>query len=278
MRTAGAWTTIASSEGGETERPPACTCGVRASERPQVNGVGFEPVSPDELVQRVERFCRCRRSHVIHFCAAHPTVIARSDLAYRDILNRGLNVPDGVGVVLALRLLGHPAQRLPGSDAFALLCERGVRAGLRHYLFGGAAETVDRLHRSLRVRYPGIRVVGAESPPFRPMSECELSAASTRIRRARTDLLWVGLGAPKQDWVAERLRQHESASVILCVGAAFDFLSGAKRRAPDWIQRSGLEWLYRLACEPNRLWRRYLVGNVAFAASVLSDYLRADRK
>jgi N-acetylglucosaminyldiphosphoundecaprenol N-acetyl-beta-D-mannosaminyltransferase len=265
------------SEGGETGLSAVCTCGGKRNGRPQVNGVTFEPLSPDSLVERVERFRCCGRSHVVHFCAAHPTVVARSDLAYREVLNGGLNVPDGMGVVLALRLLGHHAQRLPGSDAFALLCERGVGAGLRHYLFGGRPEIVDHLCLTLRVRYPGIRVVGAESPPFRPMSERELCEASARIQRAGTDLLWVGLGAPKQDWVAEHLRERGSAPVILCVGAAFDFLSGAKRRAPEWMQRSGLEWLHRLACEPRRLWRRYIVGNVVFAAVVLTDYVRVRR-
>lgn len=243
-----------------------------------MNGVGFESVSPEELLARVERFRRCGQSHVVHFCAAHPTVVARNDLAYRNVLNRGLNVPDGMGVVLALRFSGHPAQRLAGSEAFALLCERGVRRGLRHYLFGGAPEIVDHLRQRLRVRYPGIRLVGAESPPFRPMTERELSEASARIRHAGTDLVWVGLGAPKQDWVAERLRERSSAPVILCVGAAFDFLSGAKRRAPEWMQANGLEWLHRLGCEPRRLWRRYLIGNAVFASAVLSDYLRTGRK
>jgi N-acetylglucosaminyldiphosphoundecaprenol N-acetyl-beta-D-mannosaminyltransferase len=240
--------------------------------------VGFESLSPEELLARVERFRHCGQSHVVHFCAAHPTVVARRDPAYRNVLNGGLNVPDGMGVALALRLLGYPAQRLPGSDAFALLCERGVRRGLRHYLFGGASEVVDRLRWSLGIRYPGIRVVGAESPPFRPLSERELSEASARIRHAATDLVWVGLGAPKQDWVAERLRERGSAPVILCVGAAFDFLSGAKRRAPEWMQESGFEWLHRLACEPRRLWRRYLVGNAVFASTVLSDFVRTGRK
>ena len=147
---------------------------------------------------------------------------------------------------------------------------------------GGALGSGDRAAAHWRERLPGVRVevVGAGWPirddgrASTPERDAELVE---RIRDAKASIVLVGLGAPKQDWVAERLRQHESASVILCVGAAFDFLSGAKRRAPDWMQRSGLEWLHRLACEPNRLWRRYLVGNVAFAASVLSDYLRADR-
>jgi N-acetylglucosaminyldiphosphoundecaprenol N-acetyl-beta-D-mannosaminyltransferase len=243
-----------------------------------VCGVRFALLSPEALVATVDRFRSCGSSHVVHFCAAHPLTVARSDPAYLDLLNRGLNVPDGMGVVLALRLIGYRAQRLTGTDALALLCERGIRRGLRHYLFGGAPATVEHLRRNLSRLWPGTQIVGAESPPFRPLDERELGAAAARIRRAGTDVLWIGLGAPKQDRVAEVLREQGSAPAILCVGAAFDFLSGAKRRAPRWMQRSGLEWLHRLSSEPVRLWRRYLIGNVVFARGVLVDYARRERR
>jgi N-acetylglucosaminyldiphosphoundecaprenol N-acetyl-beta-D-mannosaminyltransferase len=242
-----------------------------------VNGVRFEPLSPSELVARVEAFHACGRSHVIHFCAAHPTAVARGDADYRKVLNRGLNVADGMGVVWALRMLGHRIERLTGSEALGLLCERGVARGLRHYLYGGAPETLERLRASLETTCPGISIVGGESPPFRPLNGGELAQASERIRSSGADLLWVGLGAPKQDLVAERLRELRSAPVILCVGAAFDFVSGAKQRAPRWMQRSGLEWLHRLACEPRRLGRRYLLGNAFFVWGVLRDHAGAGR-
>jgi N-acetylglucosaminyldiphosphoundecaprenol N-acetyl-beta-D-mannosaminyltransferase len=265
-------------ESGHVGGAAGCSCASWAAEGPEVCGVRFALLSPEALVAQVDRFRSCGAGHVVHFCAAHPLTVARSDPAYLDVLNRGLNVADGMGVVLALRLLGYRAQRLTGTDALALLCERSVHGGLRHYLFGGAPDTVEKLGRNLRRLSPGVRIVGAESPPFRALEETELGEAAARIRGAGTDVLWIGLGAPKQDRVAEMLREQGSAPAILCVGAAFDFLSGAKRRAPRWMQRSGLEWLHRLASEPARLWRRYLIGNVVFLGAVLVDYARSGRR
>jgi N-acetylglucosaminyldiphosphoundecaprenol N-acetyl-beta-D-mannosaminyltransferase len=240
-----------------------------------VNGVRIDPVSDEELVAALEAFLGCRRSHVVHFLAADPTVRARRDGAYREILNRGdLNVPDGAGVAWAARLAGHPARRFPGTEGMLSISRWGLRRSLSHYLYGGGPETLARCVRALERAHPGIRIVGAESPPFRPLSDPEMHAAAYRMRSAGADVVWVGLGTPKQDIEAERLRDLGAAPVIACVGAAFDFVAGTKRRAPAWMQRSGLEWLHRLASEPSRLWRRYLVGNPAFVAGVLRDRSR----
>lgn len=240
-----------------------------------VNTVRFDLLSRDELVERVDLLAAGRGSSVVRFLPAHPTVIARTDAAYRDILNRSrLNIPDGASVVVALRLLGHRAERLPGSTAFELVCAAGLAADRRHFLYGGTSEVIERLESVLEERHPGLRIVGSEAPPFRAMTPAELDAAAARIRASGADLLWVGLGTPKQDVVAEHLRLQGAAPVILCVGAAFDFISGAKRRAPRWMQRAGLEWLHRLGSEPRRLWRRYLIGNVSFIVGVARDLVR----
>jgi N-acetylglucosaminyldiphosphoundecaprenol N-acetyl-beta-D-mannosaminyltransferase len=208
----------------------------------------------------------------VHFCAAHPTVEARSDGGYREILNRGaLNVPDGMPVAWAARMFGSSTERLAGTDAMGLTIGWGLDRGLGHYLYGSTPETLRRLRAQLEARYPGIRIVGAESPPFRSLSEGEVEDAAGRIREAGADALWVGLGAPKQDLMAFRLRTKGAAPVILCVGAAFDFVAGPKDRAPVWMQRSGLEWAHRLGSEPGRLWKRYLVGNTRFVAGVARD-------
>jgi N-acetylglucosaminyldiphosphoundecaprenol N-acetyl-beta-D-mannosaminyltransferase len=228
----------------------------------------------DDLPGRVQAFVRCGESHVVHFCPADPTVIARRHPRYREVLNRGaLNVPDGMSVVWTLRLLGHEAERVYGPDALLRLCDDGRAAGLRHYLYGGSPEALAALRERLESRYPGLNVVGAESPPFRTLSGAELEAAAGRIRSTGADLAWIGLGTPKQDVVADRLGAAGAAPVLLCVGAAFDFVSGAKRQAPVWMQHAGLEWAFRLAHEPRRLWRRYLVGNARFVAGVAADRL-----
>lgn len=267
--------------GPTTERhgQSECRCGlaprVERAAPPALNGVRIDPVSPDELKSRVGAFLDCGASHTVHFPATHPLVIARRDASYRDLLNRGaLNVPDGVGVILGLRLFGHRAQRLVGSDSVRLLAEWGVDTAVRHYFFGGKPAVVEQLRRELEATYPGISIVGAESPPYRPLSETDLQQAGERMREARADLVWVGLGVPKQDLVADRLQALGAAPAILCVGAAFDFLSGAKSRAPRWMQRAGLEWMHRLATEPGRLWRRYLIDNARFVAGTAADFVR----
>jgi N-acetylglucosaminyldiphosphoundecaprenol N-acetyl-beta-D-mannosaminyltransferase len=245
---------------------------------PLVNGVRLDPLSPSELPTTIERLLACGRSHVIHFLPAHPTVLARRDPEYRTLLNRGdVNLVDGAAVALALRLFGCPAPRTTGSTAIQVLSASGIQAGMRHYLFGGTPEVVERLRRQLEQDHPGIEIVGAESPPFRELGLDDLVAARDRMHAAGAHLVWVGLGSPKQDRVAERLRELGAAPVLLCVGAAFDFVSGAKRRAPRLIQRVGLEWLHRLATEPRRLWRRYLIGNTLFVAAVFRDYLHQKR-
>jgi N-acetylglucosaminyldiphosphoundecaprenol N-acetyl-beta-D-mannosaminyltransferase len=205
-------------------------------------------------------------------------VEARSNAAYRALLNGGdLNLPDGMPVAWAARLQGRPARRLAGSDAMRLTAAWGIERGLGHYLFGTTEPTLERLRAGLERAHPGISIVGTESPPFRPQSDEELRASVERMRAAGADVVWVGLGAPKQDVVGERLRALDAAPVIMCVGAAFDFVSGVKRRAPRWLQRLGLEWAFRLAAEPRRLWRRYLIGNVRFVAGILADRAAAGR-
>ncbi len=241
----------------------------------RINGVRLDPLAPDQLSDRVCSFVRCGLSHVVHFLPAHPTVIARSDPAYRDVLNRGdLNLVDGASVALAARLFGHKVPRTTGSDAISILPCLGLRSGLRHYLYGGAPQVVARLQERLERDCPGVEVVGFESPPFRDLDDEELVEAASRIREAGTDLLWIGIGTPRQDQVADRLRKLKVAPVILCVGAAFDFVAGAKTRAPRWMRSLGMEWLFRLATEPRRLWQRYLIGNAQFVAGVAIDYLR----
>jgi len=240
-----------------------------------VNGVRIDPVTPEEFLRTVESFLSCGLSHVAHFCSAHPTTEARSNEAYRDLLNRGdLNLPDGAAVAWASRLSGTPATRLSGTEGFRAVVRWGAGRGLRHYLYGGSPEALDLLQEKLRAEEPRIVIAGAESPPFRPLSDAEVAEAVDRMRAVEADAVWVGLGAPKQDLMAARLRDLDAAPAIFCVGAAFDFVAGTVKRAPRWMQRSGLEWLHRLLSDPRRLWRRYVIGNPRFVAGVVWDRLR----
>jgi N-acetylglucosaminyldiphosphoundecaprenol N-acetyl-beta-D-mannosaminyltransferase len=260
------------------QRPPGTQLERRCRERtelPRVNGVRIDSITPDSFVGSLSTFLSCGYSHVVHFCAAHPTVEARSDPAYRDILNKGaLNVPDGMPVAWAARMFGLETERLAGTDGMHLAAGWGLDLSLRHYLFGGRPETLRLLQERLEEMYPGILIVGAESPPFRPLGDEEVAESARRMKDAGAQALWVGLGAPKQDLMARDLRMHHAAPVILCVGAGFDFVAGTMRRAPTWMQRSGLEWVHRMSTEPRRLWKRYLLGNPRFVAGVLSDRAR----
>lgn len=245
---------------------------IRHVKGPRVNGVRIDPLDPPAFLETVGSFLSCGRSHTVHFCAAHPTAEARRDPAYRELLNRGdLNMPDGAPVAWAARAQGFPTARLAGSEGMHLVAEWGLSRGVGHFLYGATPVTLERLRTNLERDHPGIRIVGAEAPPFRPVSDDELAATVGRIREAGADAVWIGLGAPKQDVMGARMCEAGAASVVLCVGAAFDFLSGTKRRAPEWMRRSGLEWLHRLLSEPTRLWRRYLVGNARFVGGVLVD-------
>ena len=249
-------------------------CRVR-TDWPRVNGVRIDEITPQGYLRTLSTFLACGHSHVVHFCAAHPTVEARHDPAYRAILNVGaLNVPDGMPVALAARMFGSNTERLAGTDGMHLAAGWGSERGLRHYLYGGTPETLDRLQRRLRELYPDIEIVGAESPPFRPLTDEEVAESAERMRDAGAQALWIGLGAPKQDLMAFRFRTLHAAPVILCVGAAFDFVAGTITRAPLWMRRSGLEWAHRLLSEPRRLWKRYLLGNPRFIAGVVSDRIR----
>ena len=240
-----------------------------------VNGVRIDPVDRARFLETVDSFLSCGLSHVVHFLPADPIVRAMDDRRYREALNAGeLNVPDGKSVVWALRLKsGYRSNRLAGPDAMELLVRKGEQHRFRHFLFGGEPAVLTALRNRLQLRYPRIELAGTESPPFRALEAWELEEAAARIGAVNTQLLWIGLGTPKQDLVADTLRDLSAAPVILCVGAAFDFLAGAKRRAPKWMQQAGLEWLHRLGSEPGRLGRRYLVGNPRFMWGVARELL-----
>lgn len=207
-------------------------------------------------------------------CSVHSVVTAlRAPELAAALAGASLNVPDGAPVAWALRRQGFPAQRrVPGPDLFPLLCARAAQAGVPIYLYGGAHETLARLAERLPLRHPRLRIAGTDCPPYRPLSAAEDAAAVERINRSGARLVFVGLGCPKQElWMAAH--RERIGAVLVGVGAAFDFEAGTALRAPRWMQAGGLEWLHRLAREPRRLWRRYLVTNSLFVAHMVMEEL-----
>ena len=205
----------------------------------------------------------------VHFATAHTIVEAHDDPHLRAALAQGLVQPDGMPLVWLGRRAGIPVERVCGPDFLPALVERGIPEGRTHYFLGGAPGVPEALVARLTARFPGMRVAGTISPPFRSLSAEEDAAMVDEINAADPDYVWVGLGAPKQDlWVAEH-RSRLRAAALLAVGAAFDFHAGTRRRAPGWMQRTGTEWLYRLVTEPRRLAGRYTRVNARFLRLVL---------
>ena len=221
----------------------------------------------DEVVRRSARAC-------VTAAAVHLVMVAREDPETARAVDGALAFPDGVPLVWALRALGHTrATRVYGPDLMAHYCARSARTGTTMYLYGGRSdEALEQLTAELLRRYPGLRIVGGWSPPFRPLTDAERDEVAARINATGADVVWVGTGQPKQEkWMAE-MRDRLDAPILAGVGAAFDFHAGIVSQAPGWMQRAGLEWLYRLSREPRRLWRRYARYNPLFVGAFLRQY------
>ncbi len=209
-----------------------------------------------------------RRGYVCCGTAAGLTA-ARADPALRKIFNASwLTTPDGMPLVW---LGPRGVERVYGPDLMLAVCDAGRANGLTHYFLGGVAGVAGELKQKLGARFPGLAVVGTFTPPFRPLDATELAALRADIARIRPDVIWVGLGTPKQEFFMAEHGERLDAGVLIGVGAAFDFHSGRVRQAPRWIQRSGFEWLFRLGTEPRRLGPRYLLTTPLFALRVLAQ-------
>lgn len=218
-------------------------------------------------------------SQGLHLCNAYTLALATRDPAYRAALQHpgAVNLPDGTPVSWFYRLASGRASRGPVRGPGLLKAALG-RAGLRHFLLGGTPAVLSDLEAAVARSYPSAVVAGRLAPPFGDPTDAELDTWAAAVRGAGANVLWIGLGTPRQDVVVARLTGRTGA-VAVGVGAAFDFLSGHKAEAPQLLHRTGLEWVYRLVREPRRLWRRYLFGNAAFvrhAVRQLRQRPRAD--
>jgi N-acetylglucosaminyldiphosphoundecaprenol N-acetyl-beta-D-mannosaminyltransferase len=237
--------------------------------------IRVDAIGLDLAVDRVRTFTAAGAGRAVHLCNAYTMSVAVGDSSFTAVLNRGdLNLPDGTPLVWLGRRAGFPdmRRRVYGPDLMLAVLQAGRSWGLRHYLYGSTPVVLQGLQARLNELAPGIQLVGAESPPFRSLSEREEAELVDRVRLVRPDVIWVGLGTPRQDVFVDRFRDRLGATLI-AVGAAFDFHAGAKRQAPRWMQDRGLEWAFRLATEPRRLWRRYLVGNARFLGATWRQFL-----
>jgi N-acetylglucosaminyldiphosphoundecaprenol N-acetyl-beta-D-mannosaminyltransferase len=247
-----------------------------SNEIPRVNilGVGVTPVNLAQTVEILEKWQAEGRREYVLCTTVHGLVEAQKDPEIRSALNRsGLTTEDGMPLVWWCRRGGYPdAGRVYGPDLLLAMCERAPQTGHRHYFYGGSPRVVEALVSRLVQRFPGLIVAGYRSPPFRPQTQEEDAADVRAINETRPDYVWVGLGELKQDkWIVRHVGKIHAAA-LLGVGAAFDFVAGAKPQAPLWVQRSGLEWLFRLMTEPRRLAHRYLVYNSIFVALAFQQF------
>jgi len=238
-------------------------------------GVQITATTYAEAEETIFRAVAQRVPAVISLHAVHAVMTAAGDPVLRAKVNTfQIVAPDGQPVRWALNLLYHTGlqDRVYGPELTLRLCRRAAETGVPVYLYGSSPETVQRLRQNLVAKYPGLRIVGAESPPFRSLTAEEDEAVVWRINQSGAGIVLIGLGCPKQDHFAYDHRER-IAAVQVCVGAAFDFHAGTKKMAPRWLQRHGLEWLYRLSQEPGRLWRRYLVTNSRFVVRLFVTLL-----
>lgn len=249
--------------------------------RANLLGVGVSAVNYDLAMKTIDAWTAEKSAHYVCVATVNALVQSQHDEEFRRIHNRaGLVTPDGMPLVWLARLMGFEhTRRVYGPDLLLQVCRRSV-GRLRHYFYGGGPGVAEVLASKLGARCPGLLIAGTGSPPFypgtrryRPLTDEEEKALVESIDNSSADIVWVGLGTPYQErWMAKYVRKLK-APVLVGVGAAFDFHTGLVKQAPVWMQRNGLEWLFRLLVEPRRLWRRYLIGNSVFLWLILCQAL-----
>jgi N-acetylglucosaminyldiphosphoundecaprenol N-acetyl-beta-D-mannosaminyltransferase len=242
----------------------------------EVLGIPLALTDYTRTLDWIEAAIAARQRAYVCVAAVHTVMESREDPQLREaVLASDFTVPDGQPLVWAMNLLGHNlSSRVYGPDLMQRACERAAQTGQTFYLYGGREAALARLRDELPVRHPGLEIVGARPAPFRELAPDEADEIAAEINAAAPDVIWVGLGVPLQEkWMAA-MRERLEAPVLVGVGAAFDFHAGLKRQAPDGLQRLGLEWAFRLAQEPRRLWRRYLRYNPRFVIGFARQYLR----
>jgi N-acetylglucosaminyldiphosphoundecaprenol N-acetyl-beta-D-mannosaminyltransferase len=238
--------------------------------RVDVLGVGISAIDPSDALGEVTRWVDEGLQHYVCVTGVHGVMESQRDPELVRIHNEsGLTTPDGMPMVWAAHMAGAKnTERVYGPDLMLAVCERAAERGWGCFLYGATDDVLEQLRSILCVRYPGLKIVGMHSPPFRPLTPEEDDAVVREINDSGAQIVWVGLSTPKQErWMASHIGRLD-APALFGVGAAFDMHAGNLRQAPRWMQRSGIEWLFRLISEPRRLWKRYAVNNPRFVLAI----------
>jgi len=247
--------------------------------RANILGVGISAINLGEATRLIVDAVRERRKGYVAVTGVHGVSEAQRDSEFRYILNAAfLNTPDGMPMSWVGRWQGFKKMdRVYGPDLMHEICAVTKDSGVRHFLYGGAPGVANKLKGALLSRFPGLCVCGTWTPPFRPLNVPEEHELFQLFEATEPDICWVGLSTPKQERFMAAYLDKLPVTVMIGVGAAFDIHAGRVRQAPLWIQRSGLEWLFRLAQEPKRLWKRYLINNPLFVIRILAQLSRVRR-
>jgi N-acetylglucosaminyldiphosphoundecaprenol N-acetyl-beta-D-mannosaminyltransferase len=257
-----------------------------SNEYADVLGVRVSAINMERAVELADQWISAGRPGYTCVCAVHSIMEAQKEERYLEILNRAaFNLPDGMPLTWIGRLQGQLGMdRVCGPDFMLEMCRLSVERGYRHFLYGGRPGVVEQLGANLRRRFSGIKIVGTYTPPFRNLNAEEERELVNQVHESRPDILWVGIGAPKQERFMAHYVQQLQVPLMVGVGAAFDYHTGRIRDSPNWVKRAGLQWLHRLIQEPRRLWWRYMSSNPAFLWNVawqlsgLRDYSTNLRK
>ena len=244
------------------------------TKRVNVLGVGISVLNLATARDAIAAAVRERRQGYICVTGVHGVMEAQADAEFKRILNGAfLCTPDGMPMVWAGKLNGHrEMSRVYGPDLMLDVCAWSETSGARHFFYGGAGGVAELLAQKLKQKFPRLEIVGTFSPPFRPLNAEEVDQLREQVRAAKPDIFWVGLSTPKQEKFMAEFLPKLDATLMIGVGAAFDFHSGRVRQAPRWMQRGGLEWLYRLGCEPRRLAKRYFRNNPRFVLKFFGQW------
>jgi len=245
--------------------------------RADVLGVPISVVTMEEAIASIDESIRAGERKYVCTIDVHALVESQFESEVRDIYRKAaIAAPDGMPLVWLLHHNGyHAADRICGPDLMPAVFRQSQQRGHRHFLYGSSEETLISLEQQLNTKFPGAKIVGHYSPPFRQLSPEEEHEVDLILNAADPDIIWVGLGAPKQDrWMAAH-RRTLNAPMLIGVGGAFDMIAGKVKRAPRLIQRTGCEWIFRLAQEPRRLSARYLRSNLRFALMLAGQNRRS---
>jgi len=241
--------------------------------RVNVLGVGISVLNLRTARAAIADAVAARRKGYLCVTGVHGVMEAQEDEAFKEILNDALLcTPDGMPMVWAGKLNGHrDMSRVYGPDLMLDVCAWSESSGAKHFFYGGADGVAELLAQKLKAKFPKLEIAGTFTPPFRALTADEEIKLQAQVRELKPDIFWVGLSTPKQEKFMAEFLPKVDATLMIGVGAAFDFHSGRVRQAPRWMQRSGLEWLYRLGCEPRRLAKRYLRNNPLFVLKFLGQ-------